>query len=198
MARIPLMFLALTATAATAQAQSGPPAPRAESLTISAEALDAIIGSIPADKESGKPGSFSKRLFSASNASATLIRLNAPDQPHAHGIWSEVFVVKSGTGVLETGGRIVGELSNDSATHRAIFANGENSHSQTQAEIDKEKAAAARRAAQGDLSGTGVVGGKRQKVGQGDVILIPAGVSHRWIQVDQPVVYLDIKFPKEP
>jgi hypothetical protein len=28
------------------------------------------------------------------------------------------------------------------------------------------------------------------------VILVPAGVAHRWVQIDEPVVYLDIKFPK--
>jgi hypothetical protein len=28
------------------------------------------------------------------------------------------------------------------------------------------------------------------------VILVPAGVAHRWVEVQQPVVYLDIKFPK--
>jgi len=39
-------------------------------------------------------------------------------------------------------------------------------------------------------------GGHQQQVGPGDVILIPAGVAHHWLKIDQPVVYLDTKFPK--
>jgi hypothetical protein len=59
-----------------------------------------------------------------------------------------------------------------------------------------QPAAATRRTpTPGDLAGTGIEGGHQQKVTAGDVILIPAKVAHRWVQVDQPVVYLDIKFP---
>jgi hypothetical protein len=28
------------------------------------------------------------------------------------------------------------------------------------------------------------------------MVLIPAGVAHRWLKVDGSVLYLDIKFPK--
>ena len=45
-------------------------------------------------------------------------------------------------------------------------------------------------------SGTAVAGGRTQVVHAGDVIMIPAGVPHHWTKVDQPIVYLDIKFPK--
>ena len=38
--------------------------------------------------------------------------------------------------------------------------------------------------------------GLRIEVKEGDIILIPAGVAHTFTQIDQAVVYLDIKFPK--
>ena len=107
-----------------------------------------------------------------------------------HGTWAEVFVVKSGSGVLETGGTITGITGTNSATHTDIFVD-----QPATPRPPPNPAAAARQAAAGDLAGTGIDGGHRQKVGPGDVILIPAKVAHRWVEVDQPVVYLDIKFP---
>jgi mannose-6-phosphate isomerase-like protein (cupin superfamily) len=180
--------LGVAAPAAFAQA---PQAPKDASLYVGQAELEQIMQSVPPSKE-GKPGSFSKRLFAANNSSTAFIRLNAPDQPHAHGIWSEVFIVKEGSGILETGGTITGDVTNDSATHKAIAINNDLPPAQSEA----AKAAAAARAAQGDKAGTDIQGGHRQNVGPGDVILIPAGVAHRWFQVDKPVVYLDIKFPK--
>ena len=45
-------------------------------------------------------------------------------------------------------------------------------------------------------SGSAVAGGKTQHLKAGDIILIPAGVPHHWTKVDEPIVYLDIKFPE--
>jgi mannose-6-phosphate isomerase-like protein (cupin superfamily) len=185
-------------------------APKNESLYYSEAQLQEIMQKSPA--------SFSTRLFTASTYSTAFIRLEKPDVPHAHGTWSEVFIVKSGAGVLETGGTITGVTGTNSATHGAIFTDNQgNSNAQQQAggraggagasaavagaaNAAATNAAAttgARRGgAAGDLAGTGIDGGKRQAVKPGDVILIPAGVAHRWLQVDQPVTYLDIKFPK--
>lgn len=167
-----------------------PDEPKNAALYIGQADLDKIMKSVPPAKD-GKPGAFSKRLLSANTNSTAFIRLNAPDQPHAHGIWSEVFVVKEGSGILETGGTITGDITNDSATHKGLFLD-----QQPPPQSEAAKAAVAARAAQGDKAGTDIQGGHKQKVGPGDVILIPAGVAHRWFQVDTPVVYLDIKFPK--
>ena len=185
-----VLTLAVLGTAATAAFAQVTQAPKDASLYVGQAELQQIMQGVPPSKE-GKPGSFSKRLFATSTSSGAFIRLNAPDQPHAHGIWSEVFIVKEGAGILETGGTITGNFTNDSATHTAIFLDKNPPPQSAEA-----KAAAAARAAQGDKAGTNIEGGHKQAVGPGDVILIPAGVAHRWFQVDKPVVYLDIKFPK--
>jgi len=181
------MALLGAASAAYGQTPNVPKTPTDESLYISRAQLEKIMQSVP--PKDGKPGGFSTRLFAASTFSNAFIRLSAPDQPHAHGIWSEVFIVKEGSGILETGGTITGDVTNDSATHKALFLRAPEPTAEAQA-------GAARRAAEGDKAGTDIEGGKKQKVGPGDIILIPAGVAHRWFQVDKPVVYLDIKFPK--
>jgi mannose-6-phosphate isomerase-like protein (cupin superfamily) len=164
------------------------PVPQDRSSYFSAADLQKIRDSIPSAPDGG-PGQFSKRLFTASTYSNSFIRITKPDTPHAHGMWSEVFVVQEGDAVLETNGDITGITGHDSATHRDMFVD-------KAPPPDMSAAAQARRAAQGDKAGTAIDGGTRQHVGPGDVILIPAGVPHRWVQVDRPVVYFDIKFPK--
>jgi mannose-6-phosphate isomerase-like protein (cupin superfamily) len=183
-----LTLVVLGITTMTAFGQT-PQEPKDASLYVGQADMEKIMKSVP--PANGKPGAFSKRLFAANTNSTAFIRLNAPDQPHAHGAWSEVFVVKEGSGILETGGTITGNITNDSATHKGIFLD-----QQPPAQSEQAKNAAAARAAEGDKAGTDIEGGHKQKVGPGDVILIPAGVAHRWFQVDKPVVYLDIKFPK--
>jgi mannose-6-phosphate isomerase-like protein (cupin superfamily) len=168
-----------------------PETPKNESLYIGAAQFQAIMAKIPPAKESGQPGSFSARMFSASTYSMSFIRLNEPDTPHVHGAWSEVYVIREGVGVLETDGTVTGVTSNDSATHKSLFVDADgNPLSRPQAPTTPRKPTP------GDLAGTGIEGGKQQSVKAGDVILIPAGVAHRWLEVSQPVVYLDIKFPK--
>lgn len=160
-----------------------PQAPTNESLYIGDSQFQAILAKIP--------GNFSSRMFSATTYSMSFIRLNEPDTPHVHGTWSEVFIVRAGAGVLETGGTVTGVTSHDSATHKSMFVDA-----QGNPQSPSQNSSPPRKSAPGDLAGTGIDGGKRQAVKAGDVILIPAGVAHRWLKVDQPVVYLDIKFPK--
>ena len=188
-----LFIAAMTGTASLALAQSATPPkpPKDASMYFSDAELQGIMRSVPPSKETGKPGGFSKRLFADSTYSTALIRLTEPDQPHAHGTWSEVFVIKEGSGILETGGVITGVTGHSSATHGALFVD-----QQGVPHAPADPAQAAQRGAPGDLAGTGIEGGQRQAVGPGDLILIPAGVAHRWLQIDQPVVYLDTKFPK--
>ena len=143
------------------------------------------------------PESFSTRLFSDTTHSTAFIRLSKPDTPHAHGAWSEVFVVKEGAGVLETDGTITGVTGNDSAVHKDMFTTAEGTKAAPQAAPAPAAAnAPPRNRTPGDLAGTAIEGGKQRNVKAGDVILIPAGVAHRWLKIEQPVVYLDIKFPK--
>jgi mannose-6-phosphate isomerase-like protein (cupin superfamily) len=165
-----------------------PPAePRDKGVYITLEDMKAIADGV-VDKTTGKPGAFSKRLINHSTHSTAFIRLTKPDTPHAHGTWSEVFVVREGSGVLETGGTITGVTGHNSGTHGDIFLNP--ASRRTAEETQRQPGAP------GDLAGTDVEGGYRQHVKAGDIILVPAGVSHRWVQVDGSVTYLDIKFPK--
>jgi mannose-6-phosphate isomerase-like protein (cupin superfamily) len=190
-----ITLAALCAVAPLALAQS--PAPRKPAPNSSLYVGDAELQSIMQKS----PGSFSTRLFADKTYSTAFIRLDKPDQAHAHGTWSEVFVIKQGSGILETGGTITGVTGGSSAVHGAIFTD-EQGKPRPQAapapapDPAAAAAAAARRKAAGDLAGTGIEGGHQQQVKAGDVILIPAGVAHRWLKIDQPVVYLDTKFPK--
>ncbi len=158
---------------------------------VPAAELQAVLARAGGD---GKSLSLSKRLFTTRTFSTSFIRLNEPDRPKVHGVWSELFVVQQGAGVVQIGGDVTGEVSSDAAAHRGFFVDPSPAGPQSEAEI---KAAAARREAQGDKSGTEQVGGTMQPVAAGDLLLIPAGVAHRWARIDQPVVYLAIKFPKE-
>jgi mannose-6-phosphate isomerase-like protein (cupin superfamily) len=187
--RTVLTLLALLSSATLAGAQAAK-TPRTESAYVGTDQMQQIEQKAMKD---GKPAAFSTRLFQDTTHSTAFIRLVAPDTPHAHGTWSEVFVVREGSGVLETGGTITGVTGTDSATHRDMFID---QSGKPTAPAATPAPAAARRGAPGDLAGTGIDGGKQQVVKPGDVILIPAGVAHRWLKIDQPVVYLDIKFPK--
>lgn len=178
-------------------------APTKEALYIGEAKLESIMQGAPADAKTGKPGSFSARLFAASTFSTAFIRLNEPDKPHAHGAWSEVFVIKEGSAILETGGTITGTVTPGSAVHRSIFVSASDPGVKTQAQPQAQPPAqrpqppaVAGKATIPDISGTAIEGGTKQRVQAGDVILVPAGVAHTFIQIDQPVVYLDIKFPR--
>lgn len=177
---------ALLASSANAQPPVGPKEPRDRSVWFSAEQMKAIADGVAPDKTTGGPAAFSKRLISVSTHSTSLIRLVKPDTPHAHGTWSEIFVVREGQGILETGGTITGVTGHNSATHGDMFLD-------PQKPVEPSKRPPPNPL---DLAGTGIDGGVRQVVKAGDIVLVPAGVAHRWVQVDQPVVYLDIKFPK--
>ena len=203
-----LSLLVGMSTMALAQTNAGPPAaspaqtptnrpnsptktPRDESAYVSEDQLRDIIKSAP--------GSFSTRVFSDTTYSVAFIRLEKPDQPHAHGAFSELFVVQEGNGVVETNGTITGVTGHNSAIHQGIFVNADGTQRQpptTPTPPPSSERALARNGSQGDLAGTAIEGGHRQAVKPGDLILIPAGTPHHWVQIDTPVVYLDIKFPK--
>lgn len=184
-----LMLAMLCLPLAVAHGQTAPAkTPRDASASYSDEQLHDMMQKAPAG--------FSTRLFADTTHSTALIRLVKPDTPHAHGTWSEVFVVREGSGVLETGGTITGVTGNDGATHRSMFVGTDGSDASRGPATSTGQPAVAHKVSPGNLAGTGIEGGRRQALKAGDIVLIPAGVPHRWVQVDQPVVYLDIKFPK--
>jgi mannose-6-phosphate isomerase-like protein (cupin superfamily) len=188
-----VMGLCGFATAAFAQVVPLYTASRESALHVSDATLRAVMQCVPS--KHGKPGPFSAHLFADTTYSTSLIRLLKPDQPHAHAAWSEVYLIERGSGVMETGGTITGGLSHDSATHRSMFLDA----SCWKRALPGWTAGAAptpMRPAPGDKSGTAIQGGMRQEVKPGDMVLIPAGVSHRWLTINGSVLYLDIKFPR--
>jgi mannose-6-phosphate isomerase-like protein (cupin superfamily) len=186
MRKAPSVIAALVCAVAIAQTRTPTPkAPKDEDLLITSEQMDAILQNA-VSKDTGKPAGISARQFDGGTYSASFIRLIAPDHPHAHGDWSEVFIVREGAGTLETGGALVCPCSADSAIHKDIFAN---------------PPAAQQPAAQPSKQGTphdgaadAIEGGRKQKVKAGDIVLVPVGVPHTWVEIEKPVVYLDIKF----
>lgn len=190
-------LLIVVCSAVQAQTSGAPPAPRNQALHIAEQEQQAIMASIAPDPETGGAGAFSRRLFEDTTFSTALIRLTLPDAAHSHGIWSEVFLIKQGSGVVETGGVITGDVTTDAATHGALFVDADGQRREpTEEELQAKAAAAARRAAQGDQAGSDIEGGIQHEVGPGDLVLIPAGVPHRWLRIGEPVVYLVVKFPK--
>jgi mannose-6-phosphate isomerase-like protein (cupin superfamily) len=167
--------------------------PRSSALYIPRATLRSVTQCVRSSD--GKPGAFSAHLVADTTYSVTLIRILKPDLPHAHGAWSEVYVVEQGSGVMQTGGTIAGKLTHDSATHRSMFLNA-SCWRRVLPGWAPEPPPPPMRLGPGDKSGTTIAGGIRRRVAAGDMVLIPAGVPHRWLKVDGPVVYLDIKFPK--
>lgn len=162
-----------------------------QDMLITAQQMQDIMAKMP--MKDGKPGPFSTRLFNASTFSCAFIRITESDGPHTHGDWSEVYIIQSGSGTMETGGVMKGPWAKGSAVHQAMFksedgkttATGENKFTQPG---DPPPLA--------DASGTSIEGGVDQVVHAGDMVLVPAGTPHMWKKVDGNVVYLDIKFPK--
>ena len=193
-----LILGALAAVAAFAQ-PGAPKTAQDDSSFFSKAQLDAI--------EQKTKGGFSTRLMNASTYSTAFIRLEAPDSPHAHGVWSEIFVIKEGSATLHTSGKIVGDVKPGSAVHQQIFtdADGNPRPAQQQGRQGGQGKQGQPRQPQGppgvtnpapDIQGSSIEGGHTQQVHAGDVVLIPAGVAHWFESVETPVVYLDIKFPK--
>ena len=190
------MTLAVAAfTCAVALAQQNTNSNKApgpgQDLLITAQQMQDIMAKMP--MKDGKPGPFSTRLFNASTFSCAFIRITESDGPHTHGDWSEVYIIQSGSGTMETGGVMKGPWAKGSAVHQTMFksedgkttATGENKLNQPG---DPPPLA--------DTSGTSIEGGVDQVVHAGDRVLVPAGTPHQWKKVDGNVVYLDIKFPK--
>ena len=173
----------ILSSVAWAQSKPTPKAPKDEDLLITSAEMDAILQNA-VSKDTGKPAGISSRLFDGGTYSTAFIRLVAPDKPHAHGDWSEAFIVREGEGILETGGALVCPCSADSAIHRDIFANGNGGGPQQAPKAGDPH----------NGSAEAIEGGRKQKVKAGDVVLVPQGVPHTWVQVDKPIVYLDIKF----
>lgn len=178
---------------------------------VTAEQFQTMLKNGPVDKATGKPAGLSTQLFGRVGSCA-FIRITAPDTPHAHGDTSEIYVIQSGTASIETGGDMVGPFTANSAVHQGLFTNPDGTPKPAGADGGGNGAAAggngggagrngggrggpAMEGGPHNGSGSAVAGGRIQVVKAGDVIMIPAGVPHHWVKVDEPIVYLDIKFP---
>ena len=98
-------------------------------------------------------------------------RKTAPGAPVAgisHAQVTEVYYVLSGSGVLITGTEIEGPVPLDPASEVVKVAVGP-SHRAT------------------------FMGGERRTVSAGDVVVIPAGVLHGWVEIPVEVRYLSIR-----
>jgi mannose-6-phosphate isomerase-like protein (cupin superfamily) len=179
------------------QGPNGAKAPTNEGMYITAEQMQDILDKGPV--KDGKPGALSTRLFNANTFSCAFIRVVSTDQPHTHGDWSEVYVIRSGSGDFETGGTMKGPWTSGSAVHRDFFVDQNGKPTAPSAAAQQ---APANGVNQGDpppgvdAAGTSIEGGHIQHVKAGDIVLVPAGTPHVWTKLDGPVVYLDIKFPK--
>jgi mannose-6-phosphate isomerase-like protein (cupin superfamily) len=98
-------------------------------------------------------------------------RKTAPGEPVvgiSHALVTEVYYVLSGTGVLITGTEIAGPvpLAADSEVVKVAV---------------------------GPSSRATFMGGERRTVAAGDVVVIPAGVLHGWVEIPEQVRYLSIR-----
>jgi mannose-6-phosphate isomerase-like protein (cupin superfamily) len=206
---------------AQGRGQQGTPTPTDADTLVTAEQMQTMLKNGPVDKDTGKPAGLSTQLFGRVGSCA-FIRITAPDTPHAHGDTSEIYVIQSGTASIETGGEMVGPFTANSAVHQGMFTNadgtarapgGAGANGGGAAGGNGGGAAgngggaraggnggggrgAAQEGGPHNGSGSAVAGGRTQVVKAGDVIMIPAGVPHHWVKVDEPIVYLDIKFPQ--
>jgi mannose-6-phosphate isomerase-like protein (cupin superfamily) len=177
-------------------AQGGQGQPKApgpgQDMWITAQQMQDIMAKMP--MKDGKPGAFSTRLFNASTFSCAFIRITESDGPHTHGDWSEVYIIQSGSGTMETGGVMKGPWAKGSAVHQTMFKSEDGKASAPVGENKLNQPGDPPPLA--DASGTSIEGGIDQDVHAGDLILVPAGTPHMWKKVNGNVVYLDIKFPK--
>jgi len=198
-----LVFVALlVAAVAFAQSRTTTKAPTDQDLLITSAQLDSILQNAPIAKDTGKPGSVSAQLFNGgggpSSFGTAFIRLDEPDKPHAHGDTNEVYIIKEGSGTLETGGTMIGPFT-DGAVHRNVFVNSDGGQPQAgQQQSGQQQPGRGQFAPPSATNGggTAIEGGRFQQVGPGDLIYIPATVPHTWTAIEKPVVYWDIKFPK--
>lgn len=184
MRKTTLAVAVLTSALALAQNPNTPKTPKDEGMLVTSEQMASILEKA-VSKDTGKPAGISARLMDGGTFSTAFIRLIAPDHPHAHGTWSEIFIVREGSGTLETGGALVCPCSADSGIHKDIFAN----------QPEAQTAPAAPKAGNPhDGASEAIEGGTKQHVKAGDIVLVPQGVPHTWTEIEKPVVYLDIKF----
>jgi len=193
MRKIILAVMLLSVSMGFAQGTPEAPGP-GQDMLITAQQMKDIMAKMP--MKDGKPAAFSTRLFNASTFSCAFIRITESDGPHTHGNWSELYVILSGSGIMETGGTMKGPWAKGSAVHQTLFKSEDGKTSAPPAGAENKLNMPGDPPPLADTSGTSIDGGVDQNVKAGDIILVPAGTPHQWKKVDGDVVYLDIKFPK--
>lgn len=103
------------------------------------------------------------------NVGVALVRRVTPE-PHdaiLHEKVTEIYYITEGGGVLETGGKLTDPKPFGTATGLPEIGPSQR--------------------------GTGIQGGSSRHVGVGDVVVIPAGMPHRFTSIDGPVTYIDYR-----
>ena len=101
-------------------------------------------------------------------ALAMLRRVKPETNALVHSHVTEIYQIVKGSGTLVTGGALKGATPNDLT----------------------------RVAAGAGLSGVHE-GGQRQRVGPGDVVIVPQGTPHRFAELDGEIVYLTYRFDSQ-
>jgi mannose-6-phosphate isomerase-like protein (cupin superfamily) len=164
--RVGGVVLAFAAIPAVCAAQTPPPA---------VDVLKADIEAVVAAPEGGADRQIKVVDVGKLNVGVGVLTQNArktgPGEPVAgisHAQVTEVYYVLSGSGVLITGTEIQGPVPLDPASEVVKVAVGP-SHRAT------------------------FMGGERRNVSAGDVVVIPAGVLHGWVEIPEQVRYLSIR-----
>ena len=179
MRKLLVMLPLLCGSIACAQRAPDTKTPTKEDLLITAAQLETILNNVPVSKETGKPGEVSSKLLDDGKSNVAFIRLNEADKPHVHDKFSEIYIIKEGSGTLETGGTMLGPFTSGGVHHQ-------------QAQAPRAPAPEVG----GDKAGTAIEGGRFQEVKAGDVVFIPADIPHTWTKVEKPLIYFAIKVPR--
>jgi mannose-6-phosphate isomerase-like protein (cupin superfamily) len=119
------------------------------------------------------PGTFDLTMRSVdagnSNVGVALVRRLTPETHDAilHEKVTEIYYITEGSGMLETGGTLTDPKPFGTATGLPEIGPSQR--------------------------GTGIQGGTSRHVGAGDVVVIPAGMPHRFTSIDGPVSYIDFR-----
>lgn len=103
------------------------------------------------------------------NIGVALVRRLTPETHDAilHEKVTEIYYITEGSGTLETGGKLTDPKPFGTATGLPEIGPSER--------------------------GTGILGGTSRRVRVGDVVVIPAGMPHRFTSIDGPVSYIDYR-----
>jgi mannose-6-phosphate isomerase-like protein (cupin superfamily) len=168
--RVLCTILTLLMTAAIARQLTAQNPPPPPKLFASAADVTAMIAKAKAERKPDQPN-FIQPIVGLAPYTANLEHRVAgiPAPASVHEREAEMFYVVEGSGTLVTGG----SLENPTATDLTRLNAGP-----SQTGVHKD--------------------GDSRKVGPKDVIIVPAGMPHRFSELDGPIVYLVYRFEPKP